>query len=52
MSLILYHIIGCLIVFIQGDAVEIGSFAEDVFLPFRPPLSEGGGGKGYNLPIG
>jgi len=52
MSLILYLIIGYLIVFIQGNAVETGSFAEDVFLPFWPPLSEGGGGKGYNLPIG
>ena len=52
MSLILYLIIGCLIVFIQGNAVDTGSFAEDVFLPFWPPLSEGGGGKGYNLPVG
>ena len=34
MDLISYLIIGCLIVTIQGDAVEIGSFAEDMLLPF------------------
>ena len=51
-SLILYLIIGCLIVFIQSDAVEIGSSTEYVLLPFRPPLSEGSGDKRYNLPIG
>ena len=34
MGLILYLIISCLIVLIQGEAVEIGSFTEDVLLPF------------------
>ena len=34
MSLVLYLVFGCLIVFIQGDAVKIGSFTEDMFLPF------------------
>ena len=34
MSLVSYLIFGCLIVFIQGDAVKIGSFTENMFLPF------------------
>ena len=34
MSLVSYLVFGCLIVFIQGDAVKIGSFTEDMFLPF------------------
>ena len=51
-GLILYLVIGCLIVFIQSDAVEVGSPAEYVLLPFRPPLNERGGDKGCNLPIG
>ena len=34
MSLVSYLVFGCLIVFIQGDAVKIGSFTKDMFLPF------------------
>ena len=52
MDLALYLVIGCLIILIQSEAVEIGSFAEDVLLPFWPPLGERGGGERYNLPIG
>ena len=51
-DLILYLIIACLIVFVQGNAVEIGSSTEYMLLPFRPPLSEGSGDKGYDLPVG
>ena len=50
--MILYLVIGCLIVFIQGDAVDIGSSTEYVLLPFGPPLNERSGDKRYNLPIG
>ena len=34
MSLVSYLVFGCLIIFIQSDAVKIGSFTEDMFLPF------------------
>ena len=52
MSLVSYLVFGCLIVFIQGDAVDIGSSTEYVLLPFGPPLNERSGDKRYNLPIG
>ena len=51
-DLALYLIIGCLIIFIQSKAVEIGSSTEYMLLPFRPPLDEGCGDKMGNLPIG
>ena len=52
MSLDSYLIIGCLVVFVHGNAVKINGYAEKMLLPFRPPLSEEGGDKGYDLPIG
>ena len=50
-GLVLYLVIGRLIILVQDNAIEIGSSAEYVLFPFRPPLSEGGRNKGYNLPI-
>ena len=50
-GLILYLIIGCPIIFIQGHAIQIGRFAEDMLLPFRLPLDERDSSKRCNLPI-
>ena len=36
----LYLIIGRLVVFVQSNAIEVDGSAEEVLLPFRPPLSE------------
>ena len=47
----LYLIIGRLVDFVQSNAIEVDGSAEEVLLPFRPPLSERGGNKGYNMPI-
>ena len=47
----LYLIIGCLVVFVQSNAIEVDGSAEEVLISFRPPLSERGGNKGYNMPI-
>jgi len=51
-GLVLYLIIDCLIIFVQGHAIQIGRFAEDMLLPFRPPLDERGSSKRCNMSIG
>ena len=48
----MYLVISALIVFIQGNAVNLQWPAEEVFLPFWPPLCERYGGKWCYLPIG
>ena len=52
MGLDLYLINGRLVVFIQSDTIKADGSAEEMLLPFWPPLGERGGGEGHNLPIG
>ena len=50
-SFCVYLIVGTLVIFIQGNAIDLQWSAKEMFLPFWPPLHKGYGGKWWYLSI-